>query len=326
MRGLKSFRAPLVAVGVAVSALAAGTCGASAAVVEHQGVIFSDLTIGGLNFSRIYTGDDQYGGGRNFRRLGTIYNENTGQSEVNDVPISYEWDTQGDNQFSAGDTASFVSPFSVDTLVYSEQYSSWSGNEYRYDVTLLESAESVLTIGQQLLTPVNGGGAIVTNTVSGQLKFKIDRYKNGNLMASLTDFVSFDDQLLFSVVNGALESDTGGVQMFLWGDTFDGNEGSYPGDIPQEWETISYGGHHYRWKKPKKKLVDMEDEIAYSCSGYSKDCDKIVKEFYGEDDQTMVWKVALSGSAVPSVVPVPAALPLLISAIFGLGLVARRRT
>lgn len=322
--GIQSFRGAILAAGVAAVALVAPLSGASAAVVEHQGVIFSDLTIGGLNFSRIYTGDSQYGGGGDFKRLGSIYNEDTNQTEVNDVPISYEWDTQGDNQFSAGDTATFVSPFAVDTLVHSSGYTSWSGNQYRYDVTLLESPDSVLTIGEQLLTPIDGGGAIVTNSVSGQLKFKIDRYINGGLAATLTDFVTFDDQLLFSVVNGALETDLGGIQMFLWGDTFDGNEGMYPGDIPQEWEIISYGGHHYRWKKPKKKLIDMEDEIAYSCTGSSYSCEKIVKEFYGNDDQTMVWKLALNGTPVTTV-PVPAALPLMLSAIIGLGVLARRR-
>lgn len=307
------------------AALVTVSASASAAVVEHEGVIFSDLSVGGLNFSRIYTGDSSYGGGGSFKRLGTIYNEDTGQHELNDVPITYRWDTKGDNVFSAGDTASFVSPFATDTLVYSSN-TSYYGTDYRYDITLLESQDSVLTIGDALTTSINaGGGTVVSHTVSGQLKFKIERFVNDSLTATLTDFVSFDDQILFSVVNGALESDQGGIQMFLWGDTFDGNEGMYPGDIPQEVEYISYGGQYHHWKKKKKKkvLVDMEDAVAYDCEGDSYACDKITKKFYGHED-VMVWKMALNGTPT-TVVPVPGALPLMISALVGIGIVARRR-
>jgi len=264
--------------GTVVSATALASFGVQAATVIHEGEIL-DTNVNPLDFSMIYRSSDGYGGGWGGGR------DITGD-------IAYTWNTGADNTLSTGDTATFNIQ---DTKVYST-------NEYgyRFDVTLLNSEDSVLTVGSPLGYNAGNGVDFVTHTIGGSLDFKIEAfYGNGNLAAIWTDNIIFDTLIEFSLVNGIRDAGAGSVAMYLWGDTrseYQGWYNNYPGD----------GGGSYD----------------YDCSGNSYACYKIKKAFYGSE-KNMVWKLAMNGSVTP--VPVPGALPLLVSALAGFGFLARRR-
>ena len=276
MKGYKIGRGFGLVVGSAAIALALVSGSANAASVLHEGSIL-DTTVPPLDFSIIYRSSDGYGGGWG------------GAREIGG-DIAYTWDAGADNTLSSGDTATFNIK---DTLVYTT-----NEGGYRFDVTLLNSENSVLTVGNALSSPVGNGTDFVTHTIGGSLDFKIDIFGSGaNPLATLTDNIRFDTLLEFSLVNGIRESGPGSVAMYLWGETRNENYApKYPGDA--------------------------NDGYDFNCTGNYWKCKKIKHAFYGSE-KNMVWKLALNGSV--TAVPVPAAMPLLISALVGLGFLARRR-
>ncbi|RVU37940.1 hypothetical protein EOI86_01140 [Hwanghaeella grinnelliae] len=276
MNGFKFGRGFSLVLASGAIALALASGSANAASVVHEGSIL-DTTVHPLDFSMIYRSSDGYGGGwGGARHIGG--------------DIAYNWDVGADNKLSSGDTATFNIK---DTLVYTT-----NEGGYRYDVTLLNSANSILTVGNALSSPVGNATDFVTHTIGGSLDFKIEIFGNGaNPLATLTDNIRFDTLLEFSLVNGIRESGPGSVAMYLWGETRDESyEPKYPGDA--------------------------NDGYDFNCTGSHWKCKKIKNTFYGHE-KNMVWKLAMDGSV--TAVPVPAAMPLLISALVGLGFLTRRR-
>jgi len=312
MWGYKVLRGKSLAAGLGAAALAAMvSTSASAATVLHEGVVMSGVDVGVLEFSKVYRSGDGLGGGGSSRQLSG--------------DISYIWDTGADNTFGQGTTATFNQQ---DSLVYSGTYYS-----SRYDITLVSSDNSVLTVGEELTVPSGSNGTFVTHTISGSLDFKIERFDgNNNLMAALTDTVVFDDQILFSVVNGA-RAVGDGVEMYLWGDTGDGNPYDDSSTTNSQYQTSSFGwggwgwggyggwgwGGHGGYGGCDPQDDNCQDD-SFDCT--FGDCSKLLEKFYG-DCGDMVWKIGLTGTV--TAVPVPAALPLLISAVLGLGVLTRRR-
>ncbi|WP_425403342.1 VPLPA-CTERM sorting domain-containing protein [Hwanghaeella sp.] len=302
MKGLGVFGSKTLAAGLAVIGVSAMlSSGANAAVVAHTGEIL-DVTVGALNFSRIYRSNDGPGGGNDAREIGG--------------DVVYSWDSGSDNSLSTGDKALFDQQ---DLLVYSETFGSGS-SAVRYDITILNSENSFLEVGWQLPWWYQNGNSEhhSTHVVGGQLEYMIQRFVDGQESATLVDMVYFDSTIEWDLVNGAQQTDDGGIEMYLWGDT-----------RRNWWDLPGNGGE---WDFPDCDGVGCQDIISLFYTGgteeyntYKKKRSKKHGKKHNHDynKKEMVWKIAFSGTVTP--VPVPATMPLLISALIGLGVLARRR-
>lgn len=242
---------------------------AQATSVLHEGTILSPLSIGGVGFSSLHKSTNGRGGGRN---RGGVSGD-----------VAYTWDVISNTDpnvptsFAEGTTATF----DVEDLKIYDRVFGWN----RFELTLLKSATSVLTVGEALDPTVNLGGRTIAHTIGGALDFRLDQYNahTGRLIASAEDTFVFDDALLMGVVNGVAETGPSAVEIFLWGDT----------------------GSRY----------------SYDC--VVGNCWKIKKTFYAH--KGLGIDLAFTGNGPISTVPVPAALPLLLSGFGALAFVARRR-
>lgn len=251
----------------AVAAVALSGVSAQAASVLHEGTILNPLVISGVGFSSLHTSTNGAGGGYGRGSLSgdVAYNWNIVDNTDPTVPTT----------FAEGTTATFDVR---DLKIYDRIFGS-----NRFELTLLQSATSVLTVGEALDPVVSLGGRTVAHSIGGNLDFRLDQFNasTGALIASASDSFFFDNAIMMSVVNGVAEIDAGSVEVFLWGDT--GSRNSFTCDTG--------------------------------------DCWKIKKKFYS----TYGLGIDLAFNGTVSAVPVPAALPLLLSGIGGLVFVARRR-
>lgn len=163
------------------------------------------------------------------------------------------------------------------------------GNGRRYELNLLNDASSVLTVGAELSSTGGSGPHFVTHSIGGSLNFRLDEFNSDNtLRASITDTFNFADAIMMGLVNGVQQLQDESVEIFLWGDT---GRGTATGDQKSNSFTCVIG-----------------------------DCGTIANKFY--DKHGLGIDLAFTGTTV---VPVPAALPLLGTALAGIILVGRRR-
>jgi len=155
----------------------------------------------------------------------------------------------------------------------------------RFEVFLEQSDNSVLTV---FGAKTNFSGTpTVTNSVGGTLEFRIDQFdSNDNLVASILDEFIFSENMSMGPINGAGEQTDGSVNIFLWGDT-----GLFADNAPS-------------------------CEIGV--------CSDIVDAFFNDNTNGHGLGIDLAFSGI-SAVPVPAALPLLGTALAGIVIVGRRR-
>lgn len=239
---------------------------ARATTVLHEGSILGPLTIGGVGFSSLHKSSNGAGAGAG---RGALSGD-----------ISYNWTIvpgTGPTIFTTGSTAVFNV---ADHKVYEKTY-----NTDRFELTLLNSASSVLTVGAEQTPAINLGGRTVAHSIGGSLDFRLDHFDvgSGSLVASATDTFFFDNAIMMSVVNGIAEINAGAIEIFLWGDT-----GS-------------------------QSAQDSNFDCAFG------NCSTITGKYY--DAHGLGIDIAFTGA----VVPLPAALPFLVTGLAGLALAARRR-
>ena len=157
----------------------------------------------------------------------------------------------------------------------------------------------MLTVGSPL---IDGGGSFdpvisgsgsnqrtISHSIGGNLEFRIDQYDNNTdaLIASATDTFQFANAIMMGVVNGVAELDPGSIEIFLWGDT--------------------------------------RSNTSFTCAP-GDDCSAIASKYYPNSGAAFGLGIdlAFSGSGT-TVVPVPAAFPLLLTGLAGLAFAARRR-
>ena len=155
----------------------------------------------------------------------------------------------------------------------------------RFEVFLEQSDNSILTVGGAKTN--FSGTPTVTNKIGGTLEFRIDQYDSAdNFVASIIDEFIFMENMSMGPINGAGEQSDGSVNIFLWGDT-----GLFADNSP---------------------FCEFDD------------CSAIIDAFYNDNTNGHGLGIDLAFSGI-SAVPVPAALPLLGTALAGIVIVGRRR-
>lgn len=258
------FKAGIVAGALAMTAFSPA---ANASQVLHEGNIL-DFVQDGVRFSFLHKSSNGMGNGGAVRQL-------TGDE------VAYTWDTGANDTFETGTTATFnIRELTIFDKVISGR---------RYELNLLNSANSVLTVGDQLSSTGGSGPHFVTHSIGGSLDFRLDEFNADNtLRASITDTFNFANAIMMGLVNGVQQLQDESVEIFLWGDTGRGT------------------------------ATGSQRSNSFTC--VEGNCSTIAYKFY--DKHGLGIDLAFTGVEP---IPVPAALPLLGTALAGIFLVGRRR-